>query len=94
MHAEMNSTTLRYLVKKKREEMIQLTKRYFLTSPGVIQVSQELENLLNMLRKGEAGVKGGKATSTGFNPVKVGPVTTIKGRHLSHKRGLPFIICL
>ncbi|EJQ37327.1 hypothetical protein IEE_05259 [Bacillus cereus BAG5X1-1] len=44
--------------------------------------------------KGEAGVKGGKATSTGFNPVKVGPVKTIKGRHLFHKRGLPFIICL
>ncbi|WP_276327757.1 aspartyl-phosphate phosphatase Spo0E family protein [Bacillus paramycoides] len=39
-------------VKKKREEMIQLTKRYFLTSPEVIQVSQELDKLLNMLRNG------------------------------------------
>ncbi|PFL14998.1 hypothetical protein COJ07_27320 [Bacillus cereus] len=68
--------------------MIQLTKRYFLTSSGVIQVSQELDKLLNMLRKGE------KATSTDFNPIKVGPVTIIKGRHLFHKRGLPFIICL
>ncbi|CAM4203857.1 hypothetical protein BAPA111461_24585 [Bacillus paramycoides] len=32
--------------------MIQLTKRYFLTSPEVIQVSQELDKLLNMLRNG------------------------------------------
>ncbi|QWI52623.1 aspartyl-phosphate phosphatase Spo0E family protein [Bacillus mycoides] len=49
--------TPRYLVKKKREEMIQLTKHYFLTSPEVIQVSQELEKLLNMLRKGECYLK-------------------------------------
>lgn len=28
--------------------------------------------------KGEAGVKGGKSTSTGIKPVKVGPVTTVR----------------
>lgn len=57
MNVEMNCTALRYLVEKKREEMIQLTKRYMLTSPEVIGVSQELDKLLNLLRKGECHLK-------------------------------------
>ncbi|WP_343069283.1 aspartyl-phosphate phosphatase Spo0E family protein [Lysinibacillus agricola] len=49
----MNCITLRYLVENKRAEMIQLTKHYMLTSLEVIRISQELDNLLNMLRKCE-----------------------------------------
>lgn len=57
MRSEMNCTTLRYLVEEKREEMIQLTKSYMLTSSEVIRVSQELDKLLNMLRKYECHLK-------------------------------------
>lgn len=57
MNVEMNGTTLRCLIEKKREEMVQLTRHYLLTSPEVIQVSQELDKLLNVLRKGECVLK-------------------------------------
>ncbi|WP_265341343.1 aspartyl-phosphate phosphatase Spo0E family protein [Bacillus anthracis] len=53
----MNGTTLRCLIEKKREEMVQLTRHYLLTSPEVIQVSQELDKLLNVLRKSECVLK-------------------------------------
>lgn len=57
MNIEMNCTKIRFLVENKREEMIQLTKFYMLTSPEVIRVSQELDNLMNMFRRGECHKK-------------------------------------
>lgn len=51
MSQEMNCTTLRSQIEKKRQEMIRLTKHYMLTSPEIICVSQELDRLLNMLQK-------------------------------------------
>ncbi|PGZ57405.1 hypothetical protein COE58_26100 [Bacillus cereus] len=51
MIQEMNCTTLRVQIEKKRQEMIHLTKYYMLTSQKVIRVSQELDSLLNMLRR-------------------------------------------
>ncbi|MED0988236.1 aspartyl-phosphate phosphatase Spo0E family protein [Bacillus paramycoides] len=57
MNVEINGTTLRYLIEKKRDEMIQLANFYVLTSPEVILVSQELDKLLNMLAKGDSNLK-------------------------------------
>ncbi|OOR21924.1 aspartyl-phosphate phosphatase Spo0E family protein [Bacillus cereus] len=51
MSREMNRTTLRSQIEKKRQEMIRLTKRHMLTSPEIICVSQELDRLLNRLLK-------------------------------------------
>ncbi|MBE5107603.1 aspartyl-phosphate phosphatase Spo0E family protein [Bacillus thuringiensis] len=53
MNIEVNCIKIRFLVEKKREELVQLTKLYMLTSPEVIRVSQELDNLMNMFRKGK-----------------------------------------
>ncbi|MFJ7557748.1 aspartyl-phosphate phosphatase Spo0E family protein [Bacillus thuringiensis] len=49
MVKNINITLLREVVEKKRQEMIWLTQKYKLTSPEVVQASQELDTLLNML---------------------------------------------
>ncbi|MCU5571083.1 aspartyl-phosphate phosphatase Spo0E family protein [Bacillus cereus] len=49
MVKDINITLLREVVEKKRQEMIWLTQKYRLTSPEVVQASQELDKLLNML---------------------------------------------
>lgn len=49
MVKDTDITLLREVVEKKRQEMIWLTQKYRLTSPEVVQASQELDKLLNML---------------------------------------------